>query len=261
MRAFEKIVSIPLKGRILNKPRSDGITMVIDTGLGLNAAKDLVQTASEYIDIIKLAFGTSRLIQENIVKKKIKLYNEYEIDVMPGGTFLEVAFAQGKLIDYLTEAKKLGFTAIEVSDGTISISDEDRSKIIKEAYNQGFKVLAEVGKKMKEEDLTGEEIAEGIKRDLELGVFKVIIESREAGKGIGFYDESGGIIEQKLEVAIKGIDVKNILFEAPHKNQQVYFIKRFGPNVNLGNIQPNEVIPLEALRQGLRADTLKLVYK
>jgi phosphosulfolactate synthase len=261
MRAFEKIISIPLKGRILNKPRSDGITMVIDTGLGLNAAKDLVQTASEYIDIIKLAFGTSRLIQENIVKKKIKLYNEYEIDVMPGGTFLEVAFVQGKLIDYLTEAKKLGFTAIEVSDGTISISDEDRSKIIKEAYNQGFKVLAEVGKKMKEEDLTGEEIAEGIKRDLELGVFKVIIESREAGKGIGFYDESGGIIEQKLEVAIKGIDVKNILFEAPHKNQQVYFIKRFGPNVNLGNIQPNEVIPLEALRQGLRADTLKLVYK
>jgi len=261
MRAFEKIISIPLKGRILNKPRSDGITMVIDTGLGLNAAKDLVQTASEYIDIIKLAFGTSRLIQENIVKKKIKLYNEYEIDVMPGGTFLEVAFVQGKLIDYLTEAKKLGFTAIEVSDGTISISDEDRSKIIKEAYNQGFKVLAEVGKKMKEEDLTGEEIAEGIKRDLELGVFKVIIESREAGKGIGFYDESGGIIEQKLEVAIKGIDVRNILFEAPHKNQQVYFIKRFGPNVNLGNIQPNEVIPLEALRQGLRADTLKLVYK
>ena len=261
MRAFEKIVSIPLKGRILNKPRSDGITMVIDTGLGLNAVKDLVQTAGEYIDIIKLAFGTSRLIPENIVKKKIKLYNEYEIDVMPGGTFLEVAFIQGKLIDYLTEAKKLGFTTIEVSDGTITISDKDRSKIIKEAHNQGFKVLAEVGKKMKEEDLTGEEIAEGIKRDLELGVFKVIIESREAGKGIGFYDESGGIIEQKLEVAIKGIDVKNILFEAPHKNQQVYFIKRFGPNVNLGNIQPNEVIPLEALRQGLRADTLKLVYK
>lgn len=261
MKAFEKIVSVPLKGRILNKPRNEGITMVIDTGLGLNAAKDLVEVASDYIDIVKLAFGTSRLIPENIIKKKIKLYREYEIDVMPGGTFLEIAFIQEKLNDYLKEVKKLGFTAIEVSDGTITINNEDRSKIIKEACNQGFKVIAEVGKKMKEEDLTAEEIAEGIKRDIELGVFKVIVEAREAGKGIGFYDESGGIIEQKLDAAIKGIDVKNILFEAPHKNQQVYFIKRFGPNVNLGNIQPNEVIPLETLRQGLRADTLKLVYK
>ncbi|MEM2178258.1 MAG: phosphosulfolactate synthase [Candidatus Methanomethylicaceae archaeon] len=261
MKAFERIVSFPLKGRILDKPRDEGITMVIDTGLGLNAIKDLVEVAGDYIDIIKLAFGTSRLISENIIKKKVKMYHEYEIDVMPGGTFLEIAFAQGKLIDYLIEAKRLGFTAIEVSDGTITISNEDRSKIIKEAYNQGFKVIAEVGKKMKEEDLTAEEIAEGIKRDIELGVFKVIIESREAGKGIGFYDETGEIIEQKLDAAIKGIDIKNILFEAPHKNQQVYFIKRFGPNVNLGNIQPNEVIPLEALRQGLRADTLKLVYK
>lgn len=261
MKAFENIVSFPLKGRIINKPRIEGITMVIDTGLGLNAVKDLVEVASDYIDIVKLAFGTSRLISENIIKRKIKLYREYEIDVMPGGTFLEIAFTQGKLIDYLIKAKKLGFTAIEVSDGTITISNEDRSKIIKETYNQGFKVLAEVGKKMKEEDLTAKEIAEGIKRDIELGVFKVIVESREAGKGIGFYDEYGGIIEQKLDAAIKGIDIKNILFEAPHKNQQVYFIRRFGPNVNLGNIQPNEVIPLEALRQGLRADTLKLVYK
>jgi phosphosulfolactate synthase len=259
MKAFEQIVSVPLKGRIPNKPRDEGITMVIDTGLGLNAVKDLVQTAHEYIDIVKLGFGTSRLMDVNMVKEKIKLYREYEIDVMPGGTFLEIAFAQGKVAEFLKEAKNLGFSAIEVSDGTVSMDEVSRSRIIEEASKQGFKVLAEVGKKFKEEDLTAEEIVRGIRRDIELGAFKVILEAREAGKGVGLYDEFGNIIEQKLETIVEAVNIKNILFEAPLKSQQVYLIKKFGPNVNLGNINPADVIPLEALRQGLRADTLKIV--
>jgi len=162
--------------------------------------------------------------------------------------------------EFLDEAKKLGFDAIEVSDGTITMSYEQRRDIINKALKRGFRVISEVGKKDRARDLRGEAYAEGIKRDLKLGVFKVIVEARASGKGIGIYDESGGIRADKLETILKEVDVKDIIFEAPNKNQQVYLLLRFGCNTNLGNIRPQDVIPVEALRQGLRGDTMKTVY-
>ncbi|MEM0368020.1 MAG: phosphosulfolactate synthase [Thermosphaera sp.] len=254
---FENVISYPITGRLIKKPRNEGLTMVIDTGLGVRYAQDLVEIAGEYIDFIKLGFGTSRLINIDIIKKKISIYRDYSIDVYPGGTLLEVAFIQGKLYEFLDEANNIGFTAIEVSDGTIPINDEQRVEIIEAAKERGFKVITEVGKKDATRDLTSAEYVKAIKRDLDLGVFKVIVEAREAGRGVGIYDEKGDVREDKLWTIVKDIDVRNLIFEAPNRNQQVYLILKFGPNVNLGNIHPNDVIPLEALRRGLRADTLK----
>jgi len=261
MNAFEKVVSMPISGRSMKKPREEGITMVIDTGLGIREAQDIAEIAGDYIDYIKLGFGTSRVVNEELLKKKISIYREHNIDVYPGGTLLEIAIAQGVLEKFLDEAKKLGFSAIEVSDGTITISDEQRAEAIRKARERGFKVIAEVGKKDIARDLNAEAIIRGIQRDLKLGVSKVIIEAREAGKGIGIYDEKGEVRVDKLEAIIREVDVKNLIFEAPNKNQQTYLILRFGPNVNLGNVHPDDVIPLEALRQGLRSDTLRTVYK
>jgi len=261
MKAFEDIIQTPLQGRVLRKPRNQGLTMVIDTGVGLRTAEDYCELAGDYIDIIKLGFGTSRLVDVNLLKRKIALYKNYQIDVEPGGTFLEIAYKQNMVDKYLDKAKEFGFTAIEVSDGTVEISEEDRVKLIRKALEKGFKVLAEVGKKIKEKDLSGDEIAQGVKRDLQLGVYKVIIEARESGRGVGLFDEKGEVVEEKFEKAIRDVSVENLIFEAPLKDQQAYLIKRFGPNVNLGNIHFDDVIPLECLRQGLRSDTLRLVYK
>lgn len=257
MKAFE-FINEPLQGRITEKPREKGLTMVIDTGLGLNSVRDLMENASEYIDLVKLAFGTSRLMDREALIKKIELYKEYGVDVFPGGTFLEIAYSQNALEKFLEEARKLGFTAIEVSDGSIKVSEAERERIISMVKEKGFEVLAEVGKKLKSEDLTPEEYAEAIERDLELGVFKVLIEAREAGRGIGIYDDSGKVIEERVDLMLKHVDVHELMFEAPLKSQQLWLISKYGPNVNLGNIHPEDVIALEALRRGLRADTFIL---
>lgn len=258
---FEKEISMPIQGRTMKKPRDEGITMIIDTGLGSSEARDLCEIAGDYIDYVKVGFGTARLINEEVMKKKIALYREYNIDVYPGGTLFEIALAEGAVDGFLEQAKRIGFTTIEISDGTISMSDEQRSDAIKKASKLGFKVISEVGKKDAAIDLAGEAYARGIKRDLELGALKVIIEARESGKRIGIYDEKGEIREDKLKTMTEGVEIKNLMFEAPNKDQQVYLILKFGSNVNLGNIHKKDIIPLEALRQGLRGDTLRTVYK
>ncbi|MFQ6076531.1 MAG: phosphosulfolactate synthase, partial [Candidatus Bathyarchaeia archaeon] len=135
-----------------------------------------------------------------------------------------------------------------------------RADVIRKVYEDGFRVIAEVGRKFKDLDLSADEFVRGVKRDIELGAWKVIIEAREAGRGVGIYDERGGIIKEKFERIVSGfLTVDEILFEAPVKSQQVELIRKFGPNVNLGNIQPTDVVSLEALRTGLRADTLRAV--
>ena len=261
MKAFERAFSIPLSGRIVQKPREKGITMVVDEGLGFRAAQDLVEVAADYIDIIKLGFATSRLVDRDLVKRKVALYREHEIDVMPGGTSFEIAVAQNSLDEFLEEAEELGFSMIEVSDETVTMSDERRFAAIRAAREHGFKVVSEVMRKPREGDLTGEVYAEGIKRDLREGVFKVVVKARGGGEGAGIYDESGEVRASKLDAIVKSVNVDDLIFEAPLRNQQVYLILKFGPNVNLGNIHPEDVIPCECLRQGLRRDTLRTVYK
>ncbi len=250
---------MPIPNRT-SRPRVKGVTMVIDKGIGISQARDIVQTAGDYIDIVKLSFGTSRLMAESLVRRKIALYKKNRIDVMPGGTLLEVAVVQRSTDKFLRYAKRLGFSALEVSDGTISFGEDVRYDLVTRAAGLGLKVFAEVGKKHKEEDLSAEGYAERIRRDLEKGVFLAIVEAREAGREVGVYDEKGDVRESRLDEIVKGVDVDRLMFEAPEKKQQTYFILRYGANVNLGNVAPTDVIACEALRCGLRADTLREAY-
>ena len=240
------------------KPRDVGLTMVLDKGLGYRAAQDLMEYASEYIDIIKLGWGTHRLCSEEIVKRKIQLYTDNSILVSNGGTLFEIAYLQRKVDEFFVYARQVGLSSIEISDGSIRISREERSEIIRKCKNMGFEVFTEVGKKDPLEDarLTIDYRLKEAKSDLDAGATKVIMEARESGKGIGVYDKEGKIKEDMVQKLTEGIGLKNIMFEAPEKSQQVYLILNLGPEVNLGNIKPEDVIPLETLRRGLRGDTL-----
>jgi len=260
MKAWESTLEMPVKGRS-KKPRETGFTMVIDKGLGIEATKDLINLAGDYIDDVKLTFGTSAFYDENLLKEKNRLLKDAGIEVMPGGTFLEVTIWQKVYDRYLERAKELGFTAIEVSDGTINIDVEIRKEIIKKALSAGFLVISEVGKKDPNEKIALSLMQEEIASDLAAGAFKVIVEAREAGKGVGIYDKEGKIKEDEVEAIVSGIeDTDKLIWEAPLKSQQQHLILRFGPNVNLGNIPPGDILALEALRCGLRGDTLKRAY-
>jgi len=232
--------------------------MVIDTGLGIQQTKDLCRIAGDYIDVVKIGFGTSKLYDKTVLKEKIAFLRNNNIDVMTGGTLYEIAFTQEAVPAFLVEAESLGFSIIEISDGTIPLSANDRIHSIKHARRLGFKVITEVGKKKREYDLSTEEYIAQLKTDLKEDVFKVTIEARGSGRGFGIYDETGRIRVNRLDSILEEIDPNKILFEAPQKHQQVHLIDAIGTNVNLGNIRPFDVISCETLRQGLRGDTLKL---
>ncbi|MFZ5646125.1 MAG: phosphosulfolactate synthase [Bacillota bacterium] len=255
---WREMVKHPLGGRH-PKPRNQGLTMIIDKGLGLAETKDLLNISGEHIDFIKLAFGTSALYNNNVLLEKIELARSYGIEIYPGGTFLEVAILQEKVEDYLYLSRSLGFTCIEVSDGTITLDKEVRERAITRACEMGFKVLTEVGKKDENDDTPVSVFAAQIKEDLKNGAFRVILEGRESGTNVGLYDEKGNFIKDDLDQLLEEVeDPRIIMWEAPNKNQQLELITRFGPNVNLGNIPTSEVLALEALRVGLRSDSLRI---
>lgn len=259
-KAWDGTVEMPVADRS-TKPRSKGLTMVIDKGMGIHRLKDLIRTASDYIDIIKLTFGTSAFYDKELLKEKNDVITSCGTDVMPGGTFLEIAIWQKKLQEYLSRAKELGFSAIEVSDGTIDMDLKARKNTISAARDWGFKVITEVGKKDPKEALPLPLVHRLIEEDLSNGAAIVIIEAREAGKGVGIFDAEGKIIQSEVEGIIAGVkDIDSIMWEAPIKNQQQALIIRCGTNVNLGNVPPDEILALEALRQGVRGDTLKRAY-
>lgn len=256
-KAWEGYVPMPVSGRSV-KPRTTGYTMVIEKGLGLSATKDLMDTAADYIDSVKNTFGTAAFLDDKLLMKKIEIIKDAGVDVYPGGTFLEAAVAQGAYDKYLERCKQLGFTAIEVSDGTIEMSKELRKEAITKALDKGFKVISEVGKKDPKDDPPLAVKHELIKLDLSLGAFKVIVEAREASKGVGIYDASGAVKESEVDAIIAGVDnPDDLIWEAALKNQQLFLIQKFGLNVNIGNVPPEDILALEALRCGLRGDTLK----
>lgn len=254
MKTFE-MITIPSREE---KPRKTGLTTLLDRGMGYHAACDLVEQAADYIDLIKLGWGTTRLIPEETIKKKIKLYRDNQIMVSNGGTILEIAYQQGKVTEFLQSAKEIGINSIEVSNGVVTIIREDKQKLISKAKDLGFEVFSEIGRKNPLEDakLTLEERIKEAHRDMAAGASKVIIEAREGGKGLGIYDDKGNVKKEMVTSLVSDIGVGNIIFEAPDKSQQVYLILNLGSNVNLGNIRPDDVIPLETLRRGLRGDTL-----
>lgn len=256
--AFDGVVTSPLQGR-QPKPRSAGHTMVIDKGLGLSQMGDLLELAAEYIDYVKLGFGTAALYPSHLLRAKIGLIRSYGIEAYPGGTFLEVAVIQDAVPAYLERAMNLGFTCVEVSDGTISLPPDRRFELISMAKAAGFQVISEVGKKDAASELDPEEALAQIRADLAAGASKVILEGRESGAGAGIYDKAGRLKAGPMERIVAGVaDPHLLMWEAPLKAQQEEFIGRFGPNVNLGNIAPTDVLALEALRTGLRGDTLRL---
>lgn len=240
------------------KHPDEGITMMLDKGMGPNMVEDFLEISGRYVDLAKFGWGTSAVHDREIIKYKVDTYLSNDIIPYPGGTLFELAYIRNKFDEFLKEADELGFKAIEISDGTVDISPDERSRIIREVKEAGFTALTEVGKKdpKKDHHYTPEDRVKLVKQDLESGADKVIIEAREGGKDLGIFNHDGNVIEESIEVLIDNLDVKKLIWEAPQKNQQVYLILKFGANVNLGNIAPEEITSLETMRRGLRGDTL-----
>lgn len=239
-----------------SKPREIGYTMVMDKGLGLTAFVDLCQLSGEYIDFLKLGFGTAALTPQTILQKKLDYAQKHYIHLYPGGTFFEVAWVQKYFPEYIDHLCKLGFSWVEISDGTISISDSDRTACIQYARSAGLNVLTEVGKKKSGSILSVTEVLKIYEKDLQAGASFVIIEGRETGKNIGMFDQEGKINTTYLSELQKVLNPSLIIWEAPLKDQQVELFQRFGIQANLGNIAPYDVLSVESLRRGLRSDTL-----
>ena len=258
--AWDGVIEWPVRERV-TKPRETGWTMVIDKVLGLYVVDDLMQVAAPSIDVVKLTFGTSAFFRFDVLKEKVRTIVAHGVACMPGGTFGEVALWQGAYDRYLDRARELGFTAIEVSDGTIELDAKTRADAISKAVNAGFRVLSEVGKKDPNDAQPMAVLADVVNADLDHGAFMVIMEAREAGKGVGIYDASGLPKEAEIDAFLTGVrDPDRILWEAPLGPQQRYLVLRFGPNVSLGNVAPEDTLALEALRCGLRGDTLKRAW-
>ncbi len=244
-----EFLDLPMRTR---RPREYGVTHVLDKGLGVRAIRDLLDTAADYIDIVKLGWGTGYVTGN--LKEKVRLYQDHDIALCFGGTLLEIAIVQGRVDEFRDFLLEMGVTHVEVSDGIATLSPREKAGYIRE-LSRDFVVLSEVGSKDPLVRRSPFKWVEMIERDLEAGAWKVITEARESGT-VGLFRHDRTVREELLSVIAERIPSEKLLFEAPVKAQQVYLIKRFGPNVNLGNIAPDEVIPLETLRLGLRGDTM-----
>ena len=233
------------------KPRSNGLTMIMDKGLSLNEAENMIVLKSELTDIVKLGFGTSLLTR--YIDKKISLYREAGIDVYTGGTLFEAFIIRNQLDNFYRLMDKLKLEMVEVSDGCIQMEHEKKCELIHK-LSKDFKVISEIGSKDESLTIEDDKWVSYMKKELEAGSWKVIAEAREGGN-VGMFETDGEIKEQLIKKITKEIDESNILWEAPLKKQQVWFINELGANVNLGNISPNSIISLECLRLGLRGDT------
>jgi phosphosulfolactate synthase len=239
------------------KPRMLGKTMVIDKGLGIHALDDFLQTAGAYVDMLKIGFGTSPLYKTDMLRQKINMAKAQQIVVYPGGTFLEVAIQQGKVDAFFDMVGYLGFSGIEISDGTIQIDRGLRSELIQQAIEYGFEVITEYGKKCWGSTIEIEELIETVELDAGLGASLITIEGRESGKGVGIFDENGVCKDKEIEQVLRRVPSKHLLlWEAPNKDQQVHLLNMLGTDIHLGNIAPHDLISLEALRRGLRSDTM-----
>lgn len=240
-----------------DKPRSAGLTFALDKGLTVEEARGLAGLAGSYIDLIKMGWGTARLLDRRLIRDKVEVYRAQGIGVCPGGTFLEVAASQGLVEEFLREAHDLGFTHIEVSDGVVQLGSR-KLELIKQAAAMGFRVLSEVGRKSAVEDerLDISQRLAAIHAELSVGSWKVIIEGRESGD-VGIFDASGQVRPEMVEQICAATDQSNLVWEAPSKSQQTWLIRHLGTNVNLANIAPSEVVSVESLRTGLRGDTVR----
>lgn len=233
------------------KPREDGLTMVMDKGLSMRQAQDLLEASGHLVDLLKLGFGTS-FVTPNL-KEKIQLYQKADIRVYLGGTLFEAFVARGQYKEYRKLVDSLGLDTVEVSDGSINMTTKEKCKYITELAKD-LRVLSEVGSKESGILISPAKWVSMMRTELDAGSWKVIAEARESGT-VGIYRPNGHAHTTLVNRILAKVAGKDILWEAPQKSQQVWFIKQLGANVNLGNIAPEEVIPLETLRLGLRGDT------
>ena len=245
------IVNLPAMPDRTKKPRTSGLTMVMDKGLSVREAEDLMSIGSDYIDFLKLGFGTSILTPG--VKEKIKVYESSGVRTYLGGTLFEAYVIRNMFEDYMRLIDNLGIQSVEVSDGSYEMDQDIKTDYIRKLASKYY-VLSEVGSKKKDVIYSPEEWVKMMGSELEAGSAKVIAEARESGT-TGIYNSDGSVNNSLIDKLSIEVGFDRIIWEAPLKSQQAWFIKQFGANVNLGNIAPNEIIALESLRNGLRGDT------
>ncbi len=233
------------------KPRQDGITHILDRGMSLAQIDSLVEVAGAAIDIVKLGWGTS-VVTGNL-QPKLARYREYGIPVVLGGTLTELAIAQNRLDALLGKIRALGLAHIEISDGTITLAHEVKLELI-ERLSKEFTVLSEVGSKDDTRIMAPYRWVELIESELASGAWKVIAEARESGT-VGIFRHDGEVRMGLIDEILHRVPAERLIFEAPRKEQQVWFFRRLGTNVNLGNIAPDDALSLETIRLGLRSDT------
>jgi phosphosulfolactate synthase len=225
--------------------------MVMDKGLSLRQAQDLIETGSKLVDLLKLGFGTALITPR--IQEKIALYREAGMRVYCGGTLFEAFYVRNELDSYLRFIERLGLDTLEISDGSMVIQHDEKCELIQK-LSKNFRVLSEVGSKEEGILISPNKWIRMMKNELQAGSWKVIAEARESGT-VGIYRPNGSAHVQLIRRILANVALEDILWEAPKKPQQVWFLKQFGANVNLGNIGPEDLIPLECLRLGLRGDT------
>lgn len=234
------------------KPRDNGITMMMDKGLSVNEASEFVKSSGDFTDFVKLGFGTALITKD--LEAKLNVYRSGNMRPYFGGTLFEIFYVRGMFDQYRKLISKYDLDLVEVSDGTITIAHEEKLRCI-ETLAREVQVLSEVGSKLAGVDIPVEAWVSMMKTELQAGACKVIAEARESGT-IGIYNPDGSANIELISDISDNLDNHDVIWEAPLKSQQVYFIKTLGANVNLGNIAPNEVLAMEALRLGLRGDTI-----
>ncbi len=250
MRTF---LSLP---RRCEKPRESGITHVLDKGFGLRQVEDLLATASDYIDIVKFGWGTGYLTQN--IEAKIAAFRSAGIATCFGGTLLELAILQNRFDECRRQLRRLGLTHVELSTGVIELTPDERHRYIR-TLARDFVVLSEVGSKDAQRIIPPYRWVEQIEADLASGSWRVICEARESGT-VGIYHTTGEVKAGLIEEIVARVDPSRLVFEAPQKAQQAWLVEKFGSNVNLGNIATTDVIALETIRVGLRADTMAHLF-
>lgn len=238
----------------IQKPRKNGITMIMDKGLSIEETKNFLSIAHNHIDILKLGFGTAYVTPN--LEEKIQVYQSYNIPVYFGGTLFEAFLIRNQFNDYINVCKNYNIDYMEVSDGSITIPHAEKCGYIEKLTKYGT-VLSEVGSKDAEHIIPPYKWIELMRAELNAGASYVIAEARESGN-VGIYRGSGEVREGLVQEILTQIPEEKIIWEAPQKDQQLYFLELLGCNVNLGNIAPTEVIPLEAMRLGLRGDSFHL---
>jgi len=244
--------NIPFLPQRTVKDRDSGLTMMMDKGLSMMEAESFIQSSAGFTDLVKFGFGTALI--NNQLKEKVKLYKSAGLKPYFGGTLFELFMIRGMFDEYKRFVSEAELEMVEVSDGSVLLEHDEKLDYIRK-LSSDFTVLSEVGSKVKDVEIPPDQWVSFMKAELEAGAWKVIAEARESGT-IGIYNSDGSANTFLIDDIIEHISVDKVLWEAPNKAQQVWFIKLLGANVNLGNIATNEVVALEALRLGLRGDTL-----